>query len=166
MSRRDLHNNIQAKLLLAPDQITADTQSAWFDMTGYLGVEIIVCMGDAANSLAESPATGWDIEIEHADADTDGTVDTSSAADVSESAYLLVGANSLVAAPDSNGKVADIRADTEEDTLYRVGYVGPKPFVRVNLNAQGTPGATDFVVLALGIPLQTPADDVSGDINL
>ena len=156
---RDLHNNLKAKMLLAPDTITGDTDSASLDLLGYDSVELIVMFGDAANALSGS--VYWTVAVEESDDDSTFTA-------VTTATDLLFGANPNVATPAATtGVIATLDADDDEDKLLRVGYVGSKRYIRITLDETGDSGDADFCVIGLrGHPKDAPGLDVAAEINL
>jgi len=156
---RDLHNNIKAELLLAPDTITGDTNSAQMDLLGYDSAELFVMVGDCANALSGS--VYWGVIVEESDDDSTFTP-------VVTAADLLFTANGNASTPDTtDGSVKDIDADDDEDMLIRVGYKGSKRYVRITLDETGDTGDCDFCVIGIkGHPKAAPGLDTAATINL
>lgn len=153
---RDLHHAIAAQLLLAADQQTATQTLSAVDLQGFQGVEFLFSLGDIAN-VANSPSPNWALKLE----DSDDNVSFSAVVD---SELVLYDANPNAAAPNaSTGVFANYQGT---DKLIRVGYIGPKRYVRPVLTASNTPGATDMTVIALKLPYQLPAEDVSSQVDL
>jgi hypothetical protein len=163
---RDLHHNLQGKLLQTPVGKTSAWQTGWLNVAGAGAAELALMMGAAANTLGASPEVSWDVIVQHADDDGAGSVDSATIAAVTDATALLVGANGNVAAPDGSGVVATLDNDGDENKLLRVGYIGPKQYVRLSLVANGTPGSTIFAAVGFTQPLQRPATDAAADINL
>ncbi len=155
MTTRDLHSNVKVVQHVAAQAITAtNTPSNGVDLKGFESAEFLISVG-AVTNIANSPQPTWAFKLQDSD-------DDSTFADVTNSDYVLVGsAASPVAAPDSSTGVFLTIDDAAEDAAtYRVGYVGPKRYVRVVATAANTPGSTPYAVVAvLGNPHQTPTAD-------
>lgn len=121
----DLHNNIVCKRLISPQiQTNADTAfvSQIIDLAGYNKAEFVLLWG----ALTDANAT-FVVLVEDGD---DSALSDHAAVD---DAFLL-GTEALAAPLFSN-----------DDTVSKIGYIGPKRYVRITV---------------------TPSGNNSGDINI
>lgn len=132
MPNREIHNNIYPKVGLNIQAITTDTTTDGnaIDLKGYDSAEVYVVTGTVTDGdytlILEESATGSFGGEETAVADTD-----------------LVGTEAL----------ASFTADTDDNKIGRVGYVGSKRYIRPTIVSTSTSsGATLGVLVALGNP--------------
>ena len=122
---RDLHNNVDVVRLLDP-VLTAPTVDrdgdVDVDLKGYNSCEIVVAVGESGDTLA----AGLNVSLELEESDDDSTY-----TDVAD-------AQLLGATGGGSGQFALINDPAEDDTVYRVGYVGSKRYVRLKVNVTGT----------------------------
>lgn len=123
---RDLHNNLKVSQLVDPATLTSDTDSASVDMQGYDSCEMAVAVGESGDTLSGS--VYWQLILE--ESDDDATFTTVAAAD------MLVKGNAITS--PSGGVFALIDDAAEDDAVYKVGYIGGKRYVRVNVKPTGT----------------------------
>lgn len=156
MNLRDLHSNIKSVQHLAAAAYTStQTPSSGVDRAGFSAVEFLISVGVITN-IANSPQPSWAFKLQHSDSQSSDFVDVTDEDDV-----LVASAKSPVAAPDASTGVFLTVDDAAEDAqLYRVGYVGPKRYVRVVATAANTPGSTPLCINAiLGLPAIAPTAD-------
>jgi len=127
---RDLHNNIEVSQLLDPATLTADatdadTTTSSIDLQNYDSAEIIVNVGESGDTL--SGTVKWDFALYES---ADNTTFTAVA-----DADLLTRGNSITTT--TNGIFATVDATDEDDAVYKVGYVGSKRYVHVNIDPTG-----------------------------
>lgn len=152
MPTRDMHSNLEMKQLLAAAAVTTTQTSTAINTAGADSVEFLISIGTVTN-IANSPQPSWAFKLQD-------SADNSTFADVTDSNHVLVGsAQSPVAAPNSStGVFLTVDAAAEDAKTYRVGYVGPKQYVRVVGTAANTPGSTPMAIIGLlGHLDQTPA---------
>lgn len=134
---RDLHNNIDVKPAWDPiDLGSGDTPkvSEIVDRAGFGSVELLLSFG----SIADSDAT-FTLLIE--DGDDSALADNASVADVN-----LNGTEALAAPLFS-----------DDNKVFKIGYSGPKRYVRATLTPSGNTGAIlTSAVWVLGNPEQSP----------
>ena len=123
---RDLHNNIAAVVAKTIAAITSNTTTsgATVDMQGYDACEFVVQSGTLTDG-------SYAINVQHGD--------LANASDMADAATAdLVGAEPTFAA-------------TDDDKLKRVGYIGSKRYVRIQIVSTGTTtGGTLGAVAILG----------------
>ena len=137
---KDLHNNIGICIMREAADWTADATTNLVDTTGYEGCEIIVTVGALTNV---DGSNYLEISLEECDTTT-GTSFTT------------------VAAGDLLGAFTKIDSASEDSVVQRVGYIGNKRYLRINLNETGTISAGIIGVYAiLGQPRHAPASDVT-----
>lgn len=122
---RDLHNNVDVVRLLDA-VLTAPTidrdGDVDVDTRGYNSCEIVVSVGVSGDTLA----AGLNVSLELEDSEDDSTY-----SDVAD-------AQLLGATGGGSGQFALINDPAEDATVYRVGYVGGKRYVRLKVNVTGT----------------------------
>jgi hypothetical protein len=111
---------------------------------GLFSAEIVADVGAVPN-IANSPQPGWTLALQHSDAAASGF------AAVASTDVVLPDGDAL----GGSGVFATIDAAVEDDTIYRLGYVGNKRYVRVVATAANTPGATPVCVNVLGEKMLT-----------
>ena len=141
---RDVHNNVALQQCLDPVVATADKNGAGVDLQGYDGCELAALIGQSGDTLSSSAKI--DIKIEESD-------DNSTFSAVTSADDVLGGT------PDSSGIFATIDAATEDEAVYRIGYVGGKRYARITLDFTGThSNGTPVAILAVkGRPAMAPA---------
>lgn len=122
---RDLHNNIAVKQALEAIVVNNDTEGTGpaVDLRGFNAAEIIVDVGASGDTLSGS--VYFELKLQHSD---DGST-WSAVAD----ANFMLGAT-----PDANGRFALIDDPAEDSVVVKVGYVGPKRFIRLFIDTTGT----------------------------
>ena len=120
----DLYNTFKVTTLTNAAVITADTNSSSVDLLGYDSCLVVVDVGlDAGSGLDGS--NNWKIGLEESDDDSTFT-------DVAEA--NMVGAISGT----TTGQFALVDAVGEDETTYKVCYIGSKRYLRVHLDETGT----------------------------
>lgn len=152
---KDLHSRIKLVPQILPivgNNDTAGTPAQSVDRMGYNSVEHVVLLGATGDTLSGS--TKIEFKLQHSDNNTDWEAVTS--AD-----YVLVESDSGVSVPDENGIFRVVDANAEDDTTYRIGYVGPKRYSRVFADFVGTHsnGIPLAVLGILGDPAVAPTQD-------
>ena len=120
--------------LLDPVTVTADTNCASVDLSGYTGVTFIVSVGVSADTLSGS--VKYEIEVQ------DSADDTSFAAVAN--ALVIDGVTGT-----NTGTFGIINSASTDSAVYSAGYIGNKRYVRPVINATGTH--------ALGTPISVVA---------
>lgn len=122
---------------------TTQTPSNGVDVKPLKTAEVVVDIG-AITNIANSPAPSWAFALQHSD-----SVSSDFAA-VESTDVVMPDGGTLGA----SGQFALVNAAAEDDTVYRVGYVGGKRYIRVVATAANTPGSTPIGVQVVGEPLQ------------
>ena len=120
---KDLKSNLTVSSLLIPAVRNADVNSATFDLKAALSAEVVVYLGDSADTL--SGTNKIEIELEHSD-------DNSAWADCADADI-----DSAVAATNT-GTFALVDAPGEDQAAFKCGYKGSKRYIRAVLNFSGT----------------------------
>lgn len=120
---RDLHNILDPDMSVETATITADTNGTGIDLQGFEGAEVVAFVGQSGDTLSSSVKI--ELEVEESD-------DNSTYSDVADADLLgsVDGTN--------DGTYAVIDAATEDETVYRVGYIGSKRYIRAVVNVTGT----------------------------
>lgn len=156
MIRRDMHSNMKAvQHLSAAVYTTTQTPSNGVDLDGFAGAEFEISIGVIAN-VANSPQPSWAFKLQHSDSQSSDFEDVTEAADV-----LVGSAASPVTTPNSStGVFLTVDAAAEDDAVYRIGYIGPKRYVRAVATPANTPGNTPLSIVAnLFYPAIAPTSD-------
>ncbi len=153
--RRDLHSNIKTVSHIIGTVSTTQTPANGVDLKGFNSAEFLIHIGTVAN-IANSPQPSWAFKLQESDSAASDFTDV-----VDSDVVLKDSAQSPVSAPDSStGVFLTVDDAAEDDTVYRVGYIGNKRYVRVVGTAANTPGNTPLSVLAiLGHPDLRPTSD-------
>lgn len=106
---------------------TEGTPASSLDKLGYDSAVAITQVGVTGDTLSGS--VKYTLIAEDSD-------DNVTFAPVTEASYLQLGSGT--AAPDSNGIVATIDDNAEDDVILSVGYLGPKRYFRTRLDFTGT----------------------------
>ena len=136
MPEFDLHHNCKVALAITPaiDQ-AAITDGLDINTLGYESVEFIIWSGTTAAGTIS-------FTLQHADDDGSGSADTY--ADVT-------------AATDQLGALPVVVASTDDDEVYRVGYIGKKQWVRLqSVETAGWTTANFGAVALLSNPVVGP----------
>jgi hypothetical protein len=143
---RDLHNNITVKQALETIVVNNDTEGtgASVDLRGHNAAEMIVDVGLSGDVLSGS--VFLELKLQHSD---DGSAWTA----VSDADFMLG------ATPDANGRFALIDDPAEDQVVVKVGYIGPKRFIRLFVDTTGTHtnGTPIGAVAVLGRERHAPA---------
>ena len=146
---RDLHHNLTFEQLLKAAAVSSETTSAAFDTVGFAGVDMTIIVGAMSNTGGSEK---WEFHLEHSD---------QAAADfeaVTEPSDVVAGNSAaIVGKPDTTtGVFLTVDDAAEDDAVYRIGYVGPKRYVRVVATPSNSPGSTPMAVVAVTDPLLKP----------
>ena len=133
MASIDLHNQVTPAVALTIQDITTDTTTAGeiIDMSGHYSLEFLLLSGTlTAGTFTPLVEHGDDAAL--ADAATVGTD------------FLL-------------GTVTDATfADTDDDSVKRIGYVGHKRYVRLSIVSAGTANGTMSAIAVKSDPRDAP----------
>jgi len=140
---KDSYNSIEIKTVMAPIAVTAHTSNEGIDLAGFNSAIIVVETGagdiDSPNYMS--------LRISHAD--DDGTGSAGSYAYVKDGD--LLGAGAL-----TDGIPATPLID-DEDTTFKVGYVGGKRFLKIELREAAATNCIIGIHVIKGHPLDVPA---------
>ena len=125
---RDLYNDISVTQPLNPVVSTTTKTSTAVDLQGFNSASILFSIGQSADSLSGS--IYWTLKLQHSDDDLSyGDLD---AADVLGSASIVVDSTS------------------EDELVYRIGYVGKKRYLKGIATPTGTHSSgTPIGIIAL-----------------
>ena len=156
MATRDLHHNITVVDTILPALRTSDAgtvKGAAVNATGYESVEHVVTLGVSADVLSD--ALYYNLVLQDSPDSTDGNF-----VNVTNPDYVLG------PTVDDNGVFAQIVL-AGDSNHYRIGYLGPQPFTRVNVvavgnHSSGTPYSAQAI---LGNPHGSPGDTSGTLVN-
>ena len=123
---RDLHNNIDVKQALETIVVNNDTEGtgATVDLQGYDACELIVDVGESGDTLSGSFSLDLVLQL----GDLDERLRPRPRSRQADALGTM--------AP--TGIFATVDADGEDGAIYRVGYCGPKRYVRLFVDTTGT----------------------------
>ena len=140
MAKRDLHNNIKVVRSISPVAVgtTGTGQTGKIvDAAGYQGVEIITSFG-----AITSTAAVFTVTVKEGDA-------TGSMTSVADAALLGTEAGAgLAAAVRTSGSTKNVSK--------RVGYIGAKRYVQVNIKSTATAATPVAADVVLSHPVDAP----------
>ena len=126
---KDLYHNVLVTAHLNPVVATATKTSTAIDLQGYNAAAVVFSLGATGDTLSGS--VYWTLKLQHSS-------DDSSYSDVA-SADVMGGTTSVVV--DSN---------SEDETVYRFGYMGNKRYLKAVATPTGThTNGTPMAVIAL-----------------
>ena len=129
MASRDLHNNIKASQSLGPAARTASANGTGVDLQGFHSAVVIIDVG----------------------ARTDGSHTFQVEESVDNSAFTAV------VAADLQGTEPVVDDATDDDQIYKLGYLGSKQYLRVAVTVSGaTTGAVYGASIVAGHPAVAP----------
>lgn len=121
--QRDISQNLKVSQILDPATLTADANSSSVDSQGFRSLMLVANIGESGDTLSSSVKI--ELEVEESS-------DNSTWTDVADADLIdaVSGTN--------DGTFALIDAPAEDDSVYKVGYIGDKRYVRVVVNLTGT----------------------------
>lgn len=142
---KDLYSNIEAAQVLDPISISATQSAVEVDLIGFNSAVFFWLTGIEGGSLSGS--LGWTLTMTHADDDGTGVAGS----------YSNVAAADVQGVTPSSGIVVTIDAADEDSTLYKIGYVGGKRFVKLLISEVGsTTGMPQALMVVKGNPENAP----------
>lgn len=126
---RDLHNDFEIRRLISPTRVTGNAAevSQIIDLANRDGVELVIAIG----TLADAAGATFTALVE--DGDDSALSDNAAVAD----AYLLgteAGASFIL---------------TSDDEVRKIGYIGPKRYLRLTITSADNSGDSDFSAIAI-----------------
>lgn len=146
---RSLNDRIVVRKHYGGAYTTTQTPANGVSVKDLVSAEILAFVGTLTN-VGGSPLQSWTLAIQHSD-----TINSGFEPVPVEQLAVANGRNDL----GEDGVFAVINAADEDDTHYRLGYLGNKAFVRVVATAANTPGSTVIVVQVIGEPALAPGVD-------
>lgn len=134
---KDLYNNIAAAQVLAPVSISATQFAIEVDLKDCNSAVFLWATGVEAGTLAAN--LGWSLTMTHADDDGTGIAGS----------YANVSAADVQGVTPASGVVVTIDAAAEDETLYKIGYIGGKRFVKLLITEIGTTTGMPQALLVL-----------------
>ena len=168
--KRDLYSNLAFFQALVPQDCVAGgaTTGLTIDTLGYDGCVFVINAGQTTSTGAMAANQFWQLKLEHAWINAAGT----GASDWSEvypsqMIHSVIGMAGAYSTLDSGifqsiTSWDDISAATGK--IFRVGYKGPRRFVRIVLSEENTPSTISMAAIAIlggaGVwPVNTPVGD-------
>lgn len=143
MSMIDLANNIAVSQIINPATLSATTNSSGIDLQFDNGGMIIVNVGESGDTLSGS--VFWTLILEDSSDDSNYSA-------VTNTDYVTWGT------VDGSGIFATIDAAAEDDSVHKIGYIGPNRYVRVAVTATGThSNGTPIGASGCTAPIHLPA---------
>lgn len=142
---KDLHSKIAPVSILHAVVVSGTNNSGDIDLAGFNSCEFLIDAGvDAGTGLGASHNLVF--TLTHADDNGSGAAGS----------YANVAAADVLGVTPSSGVVLTIDSTDEDNTLYRVGYVGGKRFVKLTWTETGTVSMPMSIILVKGDPLDGP----------
>ena len=136
---KDLYNNIAAAQVLAPVSISATQSAVEVDLKDCNSAVFYWLTGIEAGTLAAN--LGWSLTMTHADDDGTGIAGS----------YSNVAAGDVQGATPSSGVVVTLNDAADDVTLYKIGYIGGKRFVKLLITEIGsTTGMPQALLVLMG----------------
>lgn len=137
---KDLYNNISAVSILDPIAVTATAAFTDIDLQGFDSASLLIHTGlDAGTGLSASHK--FVFTLDHSD---DGTT------------YTAVTTNDMLNLTVTSGIVLTIDATTEDNILYKLGYVGGKRYLQLTNTVTGTVTMPISIIVIKGDPEVAP----------
>lgn len=137
---KDLYNKISAVSILDPIAVTATAAFTDIDLQGFDSASLLIHSGlDAGTGLSASHK--FVFTLDHSD---DGTT------------YTAVTTNDMLDLTVTSGVVLTIDATTEDNTLYKLGYVGGKRYLQLTNTVTGTVDMPISIIVIKGDPEVAP----------
>jgi hypothetical protein len=130
MLHDEFHSRIFAEILLEPAAyITSTTTSSACDLKGYSAVDVLFILGDSGDTLAANLSWTWSL----------------TECDTTDGSYTAVALADLIGVTTLAGCIAN--AETEDSTVYRIGYKGSKRFLKAVMTAAGSTSTGIFCAI-------------------
>lgn len=141
MAKRDLHNNLKEVVAFKTQTVSSDTTTAGeiIDMQGFESLEIFCQMGTLTDG-------DYAFKLEYGD-------------DSGLSDNAVVPSEQLLGDTNDGATGIAFTADTEDDTIKKVGYVGEKRYVRLSIVSTNT--TSGAVLGATGVKGHASNNDVN-----
>lgn len=137
---KDLYNNIEVSAILAPVVVSATAVHTDIDIAGFNSACLLIDTGaDAGTGLSASHKLVF--TMDHSD---DGTT------------YTAVTTDDMLDLTVTSGVVLTIDSTDEDNTLYKLGYVGGKRYLQLTYTETGTVSMPMSITLVKGHPEISP----------
>lgn len=161
VNKRDGYSGFKFFQALEPQDVAAggDTDGVSIDTKGFETVTIVVNVGTATGGGAFSVDNRFQLMLEHANSDADGSVNFSEVypSQILHSVVGTAGAYSTL----NSGIFQSIASVTSyASQTYVAGYVGPRRWVRLRISEVGAPSTYSMgAVAVLGKPANWPVSE-------
>lgn len=140
MGMKDLYNNIEVVSVLDPIVVAATATYTDIDLAGFNSALLLISLGlDAGSGLSGSNKLVFTLYDS-----PDGTT------------YTLVETADMLDLTVASGVVITVDAVGEDNTIYKLGYVGGKRYLQLICTETGTVSVPMTVVLAKSHPQDAP----------
>jgi len=137
---KDLYNNITAESVLHSVVLDATATYTDIDLQGYNSCVLLIDVGaDAGSGLGESHNLVFTLQ-DSADGKTYANVETADMLDLTV----------------ASGVVLTINSTDKDNTLYKLGYVGGKRYLRLVATETGTVSVPISIIVLKGNPENAP----------
>jgi len=137
---KDLYNNIEAVSVLHPIAISETAVHTDIDLAGFNSCVILIDTGaDVGTGLSASHKLVF--TMDHSD---DGTT------------YTAVTTADMLDLTVSSGVVLTIDSTDEDNTLYKLGYIGGKRYLQLTYTETGVVSMPMSIIVVKGHPLDAP----------
>ena len=137
---KDLYNNIEAVSVLHPIAISETAVHTAINLAGFNSCVILIDTGaDVGTGLSASHKLVF--TMDHSD---DGTT------------YTAVTTADMLDLTVSSGVVLTIDSTDEDNTLYKLGYIGGKRYLQLTYTETGAVSMPMSIIVVKGHPLDAP----------
>lgn len=137
---KDLYNNLTAEAVLHPIVVSATATYTGIDLRGYNSCVLLIDIGvDAGSGLGESNYLTFTLK-DSADGTTYANVETADMLDLTV----------------TSGVVLTVNSTDEDNTLYKLGYVGGKSYLELACTETGTCSVPTSIICLKGHPENGP----------
>ena len=139
---KDLYNHIALDDSFENQTISATQSAVEIDLAGCNSAVFAIVFGAEGGTLSGS--LGWTVTMTHADDDGTGVAGD----------YANVEAKDVQGVTPSSGVIITLDDPAEDSTVYKVGYIGDKRFVKLLLTEVGSTTGIPVTILTIKSHLQ------------
>lgn len=143
---KDLHSKLGVVSLLDPVVVAATGNVADIDLAGFNSALILIALGLEAGGQTLGASHNLAFKLEHADDDGTGAAGS----------YAAVAAKDILGFTPSSGVFFTLDSATEDNAIYKAGYVGGKRFLKITYTETGTVSVPMSLILIKGDPQNSP----------
>jgi len=161
VNMRDGYSGFKFFQALEPQDVAAGgaTNGISVDVRGYQTATIIVNVGTATGGGALSADNRFQLMLEHANSDADGSVNFSEVYP-SQMLHSVVGTAGAYSTLNSGIFQSIASVTSYACMVFAVGYIGPRRWIRLRVSEVGAPSTYSMGAIAvLGMPANWPVQE-------